>query len=74
MHLYVEPMDEVVVGVDEQGRVRYASAAADEEWQPATLQERRAIIYAARQEIAALTEVIDILDRQREGQDPTASA
>jgi hypothetical protein len=57
MKLYVEPMDAVVVEVSPDGRVRLE----DDEWSTPTLQERRAIIYAAQQEIAALTEVIDIL-------------
>lgn len=66
MRLYVEPMDEVVVDVDERGRVRYGprtqSPEAASEWSQPTLQERRAIIYAARQEMAALMELIDALD------------
>ncbi|HSL69556.1 MAG TPA: hypothetical protein VK864_04900, partial [Longimicrobiales bacterium] len=66
MRLYVEPMDTVVIEFDEQGRVRYEPQAgtpgADEDWARPTLQERRAIIYAARQEIAGLTELIDALD------------
>ena len=61
-------MDAVVVEVDERGRVRYegqgeAQPGADGDWTQPTLQERRAIIYAARQEMAGLTELIDSLDR-----------
>jgi len=68
MRLYVETMDAVVVDVDENGRVRYeglggAVPGADGDWTQPTLQERRAIIYAARQEMAGLTELIDVLDR-----------
>ena len=65
MRLYVEPMDVVVVDVDEQGRVRYGaqSGAEAEDWRQPNLQERRAIIYAARQEMASLSELLDILDR-----------
>ena len=68
MRLYVETMDAVVVEVDENGRVRYegpggAVPGADGDWTQPTLQERRAIIYAARQEMAGLTELIDSLDR-----------
>jgi hypothetical protein len=37
--------------------------AAGDDWTQPTLQERRAIIYAARQEMAGLTELIDALDR-----------
>jgi len=57
MRLYVEPMDAVVVDVDRDGRVRLEN----EEWSTPTLQERRAIIYAAEKELAALTELVDIL-------------
>jgi len=57
MRLYVEPMDAVVVEIDRDGRVRLE----DEDWSSPTLQERRAIIYAAEQEIASLTELIDLL-------------
>jgi hypothetical protein len=64
MRLYVETMDAVVVEVDENGRVRYeAQPGGDGDWTQPTLQERRAIIYAARQEMAGLTELIDSLDR-----------
>lgn len=58
MRLYVEPMDAVVIEVDAGGRVRLEN----EEWSEPTLQERRAIIYAATNEIAALTELLEILD------------
>ena len=58
MRLYVEPMDAVVVDVDTDGRVRLDQ----EEWSAPSLQERRAIIYAARAELAALTELLEILD------------
>jgi hypothetical protein len=60
MHLYVEPMDTVVVEVTEDGRVRLEH----EELAIPTLQERRAILFAAHGEIQALTELVDILERQ----------
>ena len=67
MRLYVEPMDAVVVEVDESGRVRYEGqsgvSGADGDWTQPTLQERRAIIYAARQEMGGLTELLEILER-----------
>jgi len=68
MRLYVETMDAVVVEVDENGRVRYegqggAVPGADGDWTQPSLQERRAIIHAARQEMAGLSELIDALDR-----------
>ena len=51
-------MDAVVVEVSSDGRVRLE----EEDWSTPTLQERRAIIYAAKGEIEALNEVLDILD------------
>ena len=57
MKLYVEPMDSVVVDVDRDGRVRLEN----EDWIRPTLQEKRAIMYAAEQELSALTELMDIL-------------
>ena len=59
MRLYVEPMDSIVVEVSPDGRLRYEGQT---ELSEPTLQERRAVIYAARNEIAALTELIDALD------------
>jgi hypothetical protein len=58
MRLYVEPMDAILVDVEPDGRVSFQ----DEEARLPTLQERRAIIYAARAELAALTELLDILE------------
>jgi hypothetical protein len=60
MHLYVEPMDAVVVEVSADGRLRYDGQT---ELSEPTLQERRAVLYAARNELAALTELLEILDR-----------
>jgi hypothetical protein len=58
MRLYVEPMDAVLTDVAADGRVRLEN----EDWSEPTLQERRAIIYAARLEIASLTELVEILE------------
>lgn len=58
MRLYVEPMDATLVEIDEQGRVRFEN----EDWSVPTLQERRAIIYAARNEVETLKELLDRLD------------
>ena len=57
MKLYVEPMDAVVIEVDRDGRVRLEN----EDWSAPSLQERRAIIYAATNAVEELTELIDIL-------------
>lgn len=58
MKLYVEQMDATVVEVAPDGQVRLEH----EEWSRPSLQERRAIIYAARQELEALTELLEVLD------------
>ena len=57
MKLYVEPMDATVVDVSDDGRVR----VENEDWSTPSLQERRAIIHAAEEELAALTELLEIL-------------
>ncbi len=61
MKLYVETMDAVVVDVDAAGRVRLDN----EDWSQPTLQERRAIIHAAQEELAALGELLEILQAER---------
>jgi hypothetical protein len=68
MRLYVEPMDAVIVEVSDDGRVRYGpkdgagtSGATEAGWSAPTLQERRAILYAAEQEIAQLNELLELL-------------
>jgi hypothetical protein len=57
MRLYVEPMDATVVEVSADGRVRLDG----EDWIEPTLQERRAIIYAAQKEQEALAELLEAL-------------
>jgi hypothetical protein len=61
MKLYVGTMDAVVVDVDADGRVRLEH----EDWSQPTLQERRAIIHAAEQELLALGELLEILQAER---------
>jgi hypothetical protein len=58
MRLYVEPMDVIVVDSDRDGRVRLETG----EWIAPTLQEKRAIIYAAEHERSQLTELLDLLN------------
>jgi hypothetical protein len=62
MKLYVEPMDSTVIDVDAGGQVRFDGDAGDR-WHTPSLQERRAIIYAARNERDALTELLEILEK-----------
>jgi hypothetical protein len=59
LRLFVEPMDATVVAVSPEGLVRFER----EGWSQPTLQERRAILFAAEREIAALTEIIEILQK-----------
>jgi hypothetical protein len=61
MRLYVETMDASVVEVGADGRVKLQG----EDWSQPTLQERRAIIHAAEEEVAALGELLEILQAQR---------
>lgn len=58
MHLYIEPMDAVLVEFDGEGQVRLDG----EDWSRPSLQEVRAILYAAENEMANLKELIDALD------------
>jgi hypothetical protein len=51
-------MDSVVVDFSDDGQIRLENEA----WRPPSLQEQRAVIYAAREEIARLTELVDMLD------------
>jgi hypothetical protein len=57
MRLYVEPMDAVVLEVSHDGRIRLEN----EDWQTPTLQEKRAIIYAATTAMEDLKELLEIL-------------
>ena len=61
MKLFVEPMDATLVEVDAEGRVRFEK----EGWTTPTLQEQRAIIYAAQNELADLTELLERLQDGR---------
>jgi hypothetical protein len=52
-------MDATLIDVEHDGRVKFEG----EDFRLPTLQERRAILYAAQEEIAALNELVDILER-----------
>ena len=60
MRLYVGPMDATVVEVTPDGQVRLEGG---EELAPPTLQERRAILFAAKSELEAIKELIEILEK-----------
>src|SRR5262249_48757511 len=57
LRLYVEAMDAVLVEVSADGRVRLEN----EEWSRPTLQERRAILFAAKTAVEELTELVEVL-------------
>jgi hypothetical protein len=57
MRLYVETMNDVVVEVDPDGRVKFASG----EWTQPSVQERRAIIHSAQSELESLKELLETM-------------
>ena len=59
MRLFVEPMNATVIDFDADGRVHIEN----EGWSAPTLQERRAILYAAEHEMAALDELRETLQK-----------
>jgi hypothetical protein len=61
LNLYVDAMDATVVEVGADGRVRLEN----EDWRTPTLQERRAIIYAATNAVDDLKELLEILQDDR---------
>jgi hypothetical protein len=60
MRLFVETMDAVLVEFDESGRIRFEN----EDWSTPSVQERRAIIHAAQDQLAHLKELLDVLERE----------
>ena len=60
MRLFVPTMDTFLVEFDAQGRVRFDN----EEWTMPSIQERRAIIHAAEDQLELLKELLDVLERQ----------
>lgn len=60
MKLYVSPMDAILVEFESDGRVRFDG----EDWSVPTLQERRAILYAAQDQYATLRELIEALEQE----------
>jgi hypothetical protein len=58
VRLYVDTMDAVLVEFDADGNVRFEN----EDWRRPTLQERRAVLHAARQALDHLTELVATFD------------
>ena len=60
MRLYIKTMDAVLVEFSADGRVRLDN----EEWSTPSVQEQRAIIHAAKDELESLKELLDVLESQ----------
>ena len=60
MRLFVPTMDAVLVEFDETGRVRFDN----EEWSMPSVQERRAIIHAANDQIDDIKELLAVLESE----------
>jgi hypothetical protein len=58
MRLIVSTMDAVLVDFDADGRVRFDN----EDWTRPSVQERRAIIHAATEQLEQLKELLDVLE------------
>jgi hypothetical protein len=61
MRLFIATMDAFLVEFDTDGRVRFDN----EDWSKPSVQERRAIIHAAKDEMAQLKELLDVLESER---------
>jgi acyl-CoA reductase-like NAD-dependent aldehyde dehydrogenase len=58
MRLFVPTMDAFLVEFDEEGRIRFDN----EDWSTPSVQERRAIIHAAKDQLDHLKELLDVLE------------
>jgi hypothetical protein len=61
MKLFVPTMDAVLVEFDEHGRIRFDN----EDWSMPSVQERRAIIHAAKDQLDHLKELLDALENKQ---------
>jgi hypothetical protein len=61
MRLFVPTMDAVVVEFDVVGRVRFED---DKDWCTPSVQERRAIIHAAEDELESLKELLHVMESE----------
>ena len=60
MRLFVPTMDAFLVEFDEAGRIRFDN----EDWSKPSVQERRAIIHAAKDQVEHLKELLDVLESE----------
>ena len=61
MKLFVPTMDAILVEFDPDGRIRFDN----EDWTRPTVQERRAIIHAAKDQLEYLKELLDVLESEQ---------
>jgi acyl-CoA reductase-like NAD-dependent aldehyde dehydrogenase len=60
MRLFVPTMDAFLVDFDENGRIRFDN----EDWSQPSVQERRAIIHAAKDQVEHLKELLHVLESE----------
>ena len=60
MRLFIPTMDAMLVEFDETGRIRFEN----EEWSRPSVQERRAIIHAAKDQLDDLKDLLDVLESE----------
>lgn len=60
MKLFIPTMDAFLVEFDEDGRIRFDN----EDWSTPSVQERRAIIHAAQDQLDHLKELLAVLEKQ----------
>ncbi len=60
MRLFVPTMDAFLVEFDGDGRIRFDN----EDWSMPSVQERRAIIHAAKDQLEHLKELLDVLESE----------
>lgn len=60
MHLFVPTMDALLVDFDQDGRIRFDN----EDWSRPSVQERRAIIHAAKDQLDHLKELLAALESE----------
>ena len=58
MRLFIPTMDALLVDFDDNGRIRFDN----EDWSTPSVQERRAIIHAAREQVEQLNELLEALE------------
>lgn len=58
MRLFIPTMDAVLVEFDQDGRIRFDN----EDWSTPSVQERRAIIHAAKEQLEHLKELLEALE------------